>query len=85
MAYKEIAEVVLKCNSEDYKRTYEDNIAKAKALRKALADAYSAGDARKVIEVNKELQKTNATIQRMRTNASNVEAAMRNLDKGGVS
>lgn len=81
MAYKEIAEVVLKCNSEDYKRTYEDNIAKAKALRKALADAYSAGDARKVIEVNKELQKTNATIQRMRTNASNVEAAMRNLDK----
>lgn len=81
MAYKEIAEVVLKCNSEDYKRTHEDNIAKAKALRKALADAYSAGDARKVIEVNKELQKTNATIQRMRTNASNVEAAMRNLDK----
>lgn len=81
MAYKEIAEVVLKCNSEDYKRTYEDNIAKAKALRKALADAYSTGDARKVIEVNKELQKTNATIQRMRTNASNVEAAMRNLDK----
>lgn len=81
MAYKEIAEVVLKCNSEDYKRTYEDNITKAKALRKALADAYSAGDARKVIEVNKELQKTNATIQRMRTNASNVEAAMRNLDK----
>lgn len=81
MAYKEIAEVVLRCNSEDYKRTYEDNIAKAKALRKALADAYSAGDARKVIEVNKELQKTNATIQRMRTNASNVEAAMRNLDK----
>lgn len=81
MAYKEIAEVILKCNSEDYQKTYEDNIAKAKTLRKALADAYSAGDARKVIEVNKELQKTNATIQRMRTNASNVEAAMRNLDK----
>lgn len=78
---QEEAEVVLKVNSQEARQKLEDLEKKAKDLRRQWADAYKKGDTRGISQINKELSKVNKEVTAMRTNAANIEAAMKRLDK----
>ena len=81
MNYQQTAEVVLKVNDKDYKQKFEDAIKRQEELRKKFKDATSAGDHAAVDKIAKEINKVNREIANMRTNASNIRAAMQRLDK----
>ena len=75
------AEVILKVNSKQAEEKFRTLEEKAKSLRSKLADAFRSGDTRGIDDINKELKKVNREIDRMRTNAANIKAAMVRLDQ----
>lgn len=75
------AEVTLKVNSEEAKKKFDELEKKATQLRAKFADAYRKGDTQGLKEINDELNKVNREMDRMRTNAANIRAAMKSVDE----
>lgn len=78
---EEQAIVDLKINNQDAINRMNELETKAKQLRKDFADAYGKGNQAEVKKINKELQAVNKEMERQRTNAGNIRAAMQQLDR----
>ncbi|MBD5379602.1 MAG: phage tail tape measure protein [Bacteroides sp.] len=78
---KEEAEVRLKVYSEDAQKELEKLDEKTKKLRQDFADAFKKGDTKEIQRLSKEINANNRQLERMQTNAANVQAAMQRLDK----
>lgn len=75
------AEINLKVNSQDSEQTIERLEKRAKELRKRFAEATRLGDTKGIDDTVKALNKVNRELDKNRTNAQKVEAAMKDLDK----
>lgn len=79
MAINEKATVEVQVNGEQAKKEMRELESYANSLKGRLADAYAAGDTKKIKELEKELKQTNAQLKVMRTNAKNIDVAMNNI------
>lgn len=78
---EEEARVTLKVNSEEAKREFDSLEKKAGDLRKKFAEAFRRGDTTAIRDINKELNHVNNRMERLRTNAANVRAAMQRVNE----
>lgn len=83
MAINETATVEVQVNGEQAKNELQSLEKYAASLKDRIADAYTAGDTKKMKELEKELKKTNSHLRTMRTNAVNIDEVMKNLSTSG--
>lgn len=81
MITKDEAEVILKVNTEDSRKKFDELEKKAASLRKKFEEAYRVGDTKTMAKITQELNKTNRELDSMRVNAANIRAALTDLDK----
>lgn len=79
MEIRQRATVEVQVNGEDAKKELQSLESYANSLKGRLAEAYKAGDTKKIKQLEKELRETNAQLKVMRTNAKNIDAAMNNI------
>lgn len=79
MEIRQRATVEVQVNGEDAKKELQSLESYANSLKGRLAEAYKAGDTKKIKQLEKELRETNAQLKVMRTNTKNIEAAMNNI------
>lgn len=79
MEIRQRATVEVQVNGEDAKKELQSLESYANNLKGRLAEAYNAGDTKKIKQLEKELRETNAQLKVMRTNAKNIDAAMNNI------
>lgn len=79
MEIRQRATVEVQVNGEDAKKELQSLESYANSLKGRLAEAYKAGDTKKIKQLEKELRETNAQLKIMRTNARNIDAAMNNI------
>lgn len=79
----EKATVEVQVNGEQAKNELQSLEKYATSLKDRIAEAYNAGDTKKMKELEKELKKTNAQLRTMRTNAVNIDEVMQNLSTAG--
>lgn len=79
MEIRQRATVEVQVNGEDAKKELQSLESYANNLKGRLAEAYKAGDTKKIKQLEKELRETNAQLKVMRTNAKNIDAAMNNI------
>lgn len=79
MEIRQRATVEVQVNGEDAKKELQSLESYANSLKGRLAEAYKAGDTKKIKQLEKELRETNAQLKVMRTNARNIDAAMNNI------
>lgn len=79
----EKATVEVQVNGEQAKNELQSLEKYATSLKNRIAEAYNAGDTKKMKELEKELKKTNAQLRTMRTNAINIDEVMQNLSTSG--
>lgn len=79
MEIRQRATVEVQVNGEDAKKELQSLESYANSLKGHLAEAYKAGDTKKIKQLEKELRETNAQLKVMRTNARNIDAAMNNI------
>ena len=79
MEIKQKATVEVQVNGEEAKKELRSLESYAISLKGRLAEAYKAGDTKKIKQVEKELRETNAQLKVMRTNTRNIDAAMNNI------
>lgn len=79
MAINETATVEVQVNGEQAKNELQSLEKYAASLKDRIADAYAAGDTKKMKELEKELKRTNSQLRTMRTNAVNIDEVMKNL------
>lgn len=79
MEIRQRATVEVQVNGEDAKKELQALESYANSLKGRLAEAYKAGDTKKIKQLEKELRETNAQLKVMRTNARNIDAAMNNI------
>lgn len=80
---QETATVEVQVNGEQAKNELQSLEKYAASLKDRIADAYNAGDTKKMKELEKELKKTNSQLRTMRTNAVNIDEVMQNLSTAG--
>ncbi|MBV3619393.1 phage tail tape measure protein [Bacteroides xylanisolvens] len=79
MEIRQRATVEVQVNGEDAKRELQALESYANSLKGRLAEAYKAGDTKKIKQLEKELRETNTQLKVMRTNTRNIDAAMNNI------
>ena len=79
MEIRQRATVEVQVNGEDAKKELQSLESYANSLKGRLAEAYKAGDTKKIKQLEKELRETNAQLKVMRTNTKNIDAAMNNI------
>lgn len=79
MEIRQRATVEVQVNGEEAKKELQSLESYANSLKGRLAEAYKAGDTKKIKQLEKELRETNAQLKVMRTNTKNIDAAMNNL------
>ena len=79
MEIRQRATVEVQVNGEDAKKELQALESYANSLKGRLAEAYKAGDTKKIKQLEKELRETNAQLKVMRTNTKNIDAAMNNI------
>lgn len=79
MEIRQRATVEVQVNGEEAKKELQSLESYANNLKGRLAEAYKAGDTKKIKQLEKELRETNAQLKVMRTNAKNIDAAMNNI------
>lgn len=80
---QERATVEVQVNGENAKNELQSLEKYAVSLKDRIAEAYNAGDTKKMKQLEKELQKTNSQLRTMRTNAVNIDEVMKNLSTAG--
>ena len=80
---QERATVEVEVNGENAKNEMQSLEKYAISLKDRIAEAYNAGDTKKMKQLEKELQKTNSQLRTMRTNAVNIDEVMKNLSTAG--
>lgn len=80
---QQTATVEVQVNGEQAKNELQSLEKYASSLKDRIADAYNAGDTKKMKELEKELKKTNSQLRTMRTNAVNIDEVMQNLSTTG--
>lgn len=80
---QQTATVEVQVNGEQAKNELQSLEKYAASLKDRIADAYNAGDTKKMKELEKELKKTNSQLRTMRTNAVNIDEVMQNLSSAG--
>lgn len=78
---QEEAEVRLKVNNKDALDKINQLEDEAAKLRQKFSECFAKGDTRGIKKTTEELTKVNKQIQNMRTNAANIEAAMKRLNE----
>lgn len=79
MEIRQRATVEVQVNGEEAKKELQSLESYANNLKGRLAEAYKAGDTKKIKQLEKELRETNAQLKVMRTNTKNIDAAMNNI------
>lgn len=79
MEIRQRATVEVQVNGEEAKKELQSLESYANSLKGRLAEAYKAGDTKKIKQLEKELRETNAQLKVMRTNTKNIDAAMNNI------
>lgn len=79
MEIRQRATVEVQVNGEDAKKELQSLESYANSLKGRLAEAYKAGDTKKIKQLEKELRETNVQLKVMRTNTKNIDAAMNNI------
>lgn len=80
---QERATVEVEVNGENAKNELQSLEKYAVSLKDRIAEAYNAGDTKKMKQLEKELQKTNSQLRTMRTNVVNIDEVMKNLSTAG--
>jgi len=75
------AEVRINVDTNEASKRLEELGEKTTKLRKQFAEAYRNGDTKAIEQIRKELDKVNRESTRLRTNAQNIAAAMKSLDR----
>lgn len=77
------ATIEVMVNGENAKNDFQALEKYATSLKDRIAEAYNAGDTKKMKQLEKELAKTNSQLRTMRTNAVNIDEVMKNLSTAG--
>lgn len=77
------ATIEVMVNGESAKNDFQALEKYAISLKDRIAEAYNAGDTKKMKQLEKELAKTNSQLRTMRTNAVNIDEVMKNLSTAG--
>ncbi|MCM1333401.1 MAG: phage tail tape measure protein [Bacteroides sp.] len=75
------ADVRINVDTNEASKRLEELGEKTTKLRKQFAEAYKKGDTKAIEQIRRELDKTNRESARLRTNAQNIAAAMKSLDR----
>lgn len=77
------ATIEVMVNGENAKNDFQALEKYAISLKDRIAEAYNAGDTKKMKQLEKELTKTNSQLRAMRTNSVNIDEVMKNLSTAG--
>lgn len=75
------ADITIHINDKEAEETVTRLQNRAKELRKAMADAYAAGDKKTFNKLNSELKKTNKELNNAQLNSARIRAAMKHLSE----
>lgn len=76
-----IANVLIRVNTKEPEAKLQKLEDKAARLRKQFTEAFKKGDTEGIDKINKELNRTNRDIEKLKTRVENVRAAMARLDQ----